>query len=118
VDGKDFVLTVSSDCTVKIWNLVKGGKMGLLRVIKTRETPYSVAYLEDYRMIAIAFGSNDIEFWSFTTGKLEKTFSRRKDDNGHSLFLMKEKNMVGVASYDDNVIEFFQLEPQEGEKKI
>ena len=107
INGKEYVITAGQEGAVKIWHLIKG-RMRLLRVIWTEEIPYSVVYLEYYRRIAIASECNYVRFFSLPCGRLESTVYLSEDDT-HSLFLMKEKNMIGVMSYNDSSIEFIQL---------
>ena len=111
INGKEFMVTASSDLTAKIWCLVKG-RMRLLRVIRTEEICYSLVYLENFKMIAITEKSKYIKFFSVSSGKLEKMFCVNEDAT-HCLFWMKEKNMIGVTSYHKDLIDFVQVKKQE-----
>ncbi len=82
--------------------------MRMLKVIRCECTPHSVVYLENYKMVAISYEANYVKFFSFPCMKLERTVYL-DDDGRHYLFLMKEKNMIGVTSYNKNLIEFIQL---------
>jgi len=105
--GKEYVITATQDNTLKIWALVKG-KMRILKVIQTENAVKSLVYLESYKMIVTGDQSDQISFWRFLSGKLEKTVSLSKSDT-HRLFLMKGKNMLGVVPQKNNEIKFIQL---------
>jgi len=107
IGQKEYVVTASQDQTVKIWHLLKG-RMRLLRVICCEEIPVSLVYLENYKMLAIALGSESVKFVRLLSGKLESTISW-SEDNTRCLFFMKERNMIGVTSYDHSSIELIQL---------
>ncbi len=92
---------------MKIWHLVKG-RMRLLKVFRDSYGIHSVVYLESYKMIAIASNTNSVKFFSFPCMKLEKTVDLSQNGS-HFLFLMKDKNMVGVTSQNEKLIEFIQL---------
>jgi len=110
INGKEYMITSSKDQNVKIWCLVKG-KMRLVRVIPNEEIPYSVVYLENYKVIAVAYHSNEIKFFGLLTGKLERTFDLSRNDE-YRMFLVKDKNMIGVTSENTNLIKFIQLSPE------
>jgi len=67
-------------------------------------------YLENYKMIVTTGGyeSYAIKFWSLTSGKLEKMLHLEQGER-FSLFLMKDKNMIGIPRRRTNLIEFIQL---------
>ena len=79
-------------------------------MIQTKEEIGGFVYLENYKIIAAVcrFKSNSIRFWSLTSGKLEKTLDMEKGDR-LPLFLMKDKNMIGVPRCNTNLVEFIKL---------
>jgi len=107
LNGKEIVMTATKDMKIKIWQITRG-TMRLLRVIQIKERTGGFVYLESYKMIAMICGSNSIQFWSITSGKLEKALDMDKNER-YVLFLMKDKNTVGVPRCRTNLIEFIQL---------
>jgi len=115
INKKEYIVTASQDWTVKIWHLLKG-RMRLLRVIYCEESNLSMVYLENYKMIALASGSDSVKFFRLFSWKLEGTVSLSKD-NTRSLFLMKEKNMIGTTSFAHSSIELIQLAGVKGDEE-
>jgi len=118
LNRKEYVVTASQDKTVKIWHLVKG-RVRLIKVIQCEEMSSSLVYLENYKMIAITSGTESIQFLKLPSGKLENVaVSALSEDMTHSLFFMKEKNMIGVTTLDSNKVELIQLGGSlQGDKK-
>ncbi len=76
-NGKEFVATRAQDEEIKIWNLVKG-RMRLVKVVKAEKKIHCFAYLEDYHMIAMVYQSDEMEFFGFPSGKLEKRLKLKR----------------------------------------
>jgi len=109
VNGKEYVVTSGRDQNVKIWHLVKG-QMRLVRVIPNEGMAFSVVYLENYKMIAVTERSRYMIFFSFVTGKLVRSVDLGSRDE-HRMFLMKDKNTIGVTSKNGSFIELLKLSP-------
>jgi len=110
VNGKEYVVTISEDQTVRIWHLLKG-KMRLLKVLYNGRGFRSLVYLENYKMIAIAYEPSEISFFRFPSMKLERKVELKKDGLNH-LFVMKDKNMIGATNDSEGFIDFIQLHPR------
>jgi len=117
INGKEYVMTTSRmSHNVKIWQFTKG-RMRLLRVIHTEGDIDSLVYLEDYKMIAIAYEHlNGIGFFKLLSEKLEKTFGFNKESI-RGLIFMKDKNMIGgrggFPGLSMDSISFIQLDAKE-----
>ena len=109
VNGKEIVITIEKGLVLKIWQIRKGA-MRLLRIIETKEQIDGFVYLENEKMIVTTGGyeSNSIKFWSLTSGKLVKTLDMERGDRS-PLFLMKDKNIIGVPRCNTNLVEFIKL---------
>ena len=106
VNGKEYVVAAGEDQTVRIWHLVKG-RVRLLKVIHNKSEFCSLICLENYKMIATSCKDNSLRFWRFPSMKLEKVVSL--SEGAFHLFLVKEKNMIGVTNENESKIEFVQL---------
>ena len=108
VNGKEYLITANDSSRVKIWHLVKG-QMRLLKVLQNEEGEFcSLVYLENYKMLATSCQDHAIKFWRFPSMKLEKTIELG-EGRVQSLFLIKERNMIGVTNGDERRIDFIQL---------
>ena len=107
INGEEYIITTGLDRTVKTWHLGKGTTR-LIRVIRTEYIPYSVVYLEKYKLLAISSQTKYVTFLKFPSMKLERTVSLTSLGI-HYMFLMKDKNIIGVVNELDNVVEFIQL---------
>jgi len=105
INGKEYVITAKG-YTVKVWYIIKG-KMRLLKAIQMKEPVADLVYLENYKMIAVGDKMRHLSFFRVLSGKLEKTltfnFELRK------MFLMKDKDMIGLVSFYTNRIDIVQL---------
>ena len=106
MNGKEYVATTAQDEEIKIWHVVKG-RMRLVKVIRTERRISSFVYLENYKMIAAVFRSNEMEFYKVPSGRLERRLELETSD-AESIFL-KGKDMLGVLSFHQSVVEFVQL---------
>jgi len=107
VNGNVFIIASGTDGKIRIWNLVKG-KMKLLKIIEIGEIVYVFAYLEKYKMIVTSHQKEYIKFWNLFSGKLEWTYnSELLKIKG--IFLMNDKDAIGVADSQTNKIEIVQL---------
>jgi len=107
INGKELIVTTESDAKIRIWHFLKG-RMRLLRVIQTKEKVSRMIYLDEYKMIATTHLTQEIKFFRLESGKLEGTLDV-KMGNLYSIFLMKNKNSFGVASFSENMIKIVQL---------
>jgi len=110
VNGKEYIVTASIDRFVRIWHLTKG-RMRLIKAMHNEDIPYSLGYLENEKMIAVGYNSNYIKFLRLPSMKLEKTVPL-SGGGVHHLFLMKEKDSIGVLSKNENLVEFIKLHPE------
>jgi len=105
-------------CIIKIYEMKKG-KMALLKVIRPKERIiYGMVYLEEYKMIAVA-GYDGVEFIEILSGKSHINVDFVEPDwdldwiiepsRPSNMFLMKEKNSIGVTFQDNNTIKIIQL---------
>ena len=109
INGKEYVITTSTDCTMRIWEMSKE-RIRLVKVIRMENVLCSWVYLEDYKMIAVLYGQyNYIEFLRFPSGKLERRF-RLKIGEVWNVFWMKDKNMIGVTDFAERMIDFVKLQ--------
>lgn len=105
IKNKEFLITIGSDCKIRIWHLIKG-RMRVLRTINIGDQASGFAYLEDHKMIAVAYGKehSDLEFFSLISGRLEsKTYLGMGMTPGN-VFAMKGQNIAGVTHWDTKVI--------------
>jgi len=112
INGKEYVITATEDEGIKVW-CTRKGKLKLIKVIQMGIVRNFV-YLENYKMIATVSGVNLIEFLSILTGKLERRMKLGQHE-AQRMFLMKDKNMIGLPGYRNNSIEFVQLHPKDEE---
>jgi len=112
INGKEYLITGGNDHTIKIWHLYKG-KMRLLKVIQNNEDVSTIVYLENYQMIASTHHRDYIKFFKLPLGTLEATLPLGLN-KARNIFLMKDKNLLGVADLTRNVIKVVQLHPTEG----
>ena len=108
MNGKEYVATIAQEKAIEIWGMTKG-RMKLVKVIQTEKRICSFVYLERYKMIAVVYPSRYVEFFKVLSGKLEKRFEMKIND-ARSMFLMKDRNMIGVVSFYQGIIEFIQLQ--------
>jgi len=113
INGKEYIITAGLDRTMRIWHFVKG-KMRLLRVIKTEDIVCRIVYLEKYQMIVATFRKNYVKFWRFVSGKLELKLIMGKQQYAE-IFLIKEKNTLGLLSSQSNLIKLVPLYPCKNE---
>jgi len=111
ISGKEYIVTGGNDHTIKIWHFVKG-KMRLLKVIQNNEDVSTIVYLENYKMIASTHHRDYIKFFKMPFGTLEKTLPLGLN-KARNIFLMKDKNLLGVADLTRNVIKMVQLHPSD-----
>jgi len=109
MSGKEYVMTTAQDSAIKIWHKGKG-KMRLVKVIRKDSIIRSWVYLENYKMIAVVYQFGKMEFFRLASGKSERTLKLKISDV-RSMFLMKDKNMIGVTSSNQSLIEFVPLHP-------
>ena len=112
IKGKEYIVTAMEYFILKIWHLIKG-KMRLFRVIRTGGLIRSLVYLENSEMIAVLYQSGKLAFFGVFSGKLEREISV-KAGCVENMFLMKDKNMIGVMNPWISEIEFVQLQGKEG----
>ena len=121
LNGKEYVITSSDDETLKIWHFIKG-RIRLLRVVQTHgRIAHSIVYLENCKMVAVSYETNYIDFFKMPSWRLERTFYLDKYTERHGLFLMKDRNSLGVVGnqgYGYHFVDFIQLYPQEEEKEV
>ena len=84
------------------------GKMRLEKVISTGERIYWWVYLEKYNMIATAHRKEDVRVWSLPSGKLKCTYSSSQT-HFSNVFLVKDKDAIGITSSQKNIIEIVKL---------
>jgi len=113
MNKKEYIVTSGSDGKIKIWH-VNRGRIRLLKVIEFEEDITSMVYLENYRMIAVTCRENYIKFLKIPSGKLRWTLDVEMSQVSN-VFLMKDKNALGVADWDQNVIKIIQLSCAAGE---
>jgi len=111
INKKEYIITGGNDHTIKIWHFIKG-KMRLLKVIQNNEDVSTIVYLENYKMIASTHHRDYIKFFKMPFGTLEKTLPLGLN-KARNIFLMKDKNLLGVADLTRNVIKVVQLHPNE-----
>jgi len=107
VNGKEYIITAGFDRAIKIWHMYKG-KIRLLKVIRIEEGIGSMICLEDYKMIATTHGKKYVKFFGLLSGKLEKNFDGEMP-SAVNMFLMKDKDMLGVSDSYLNVIKMIKL---------
>lgn len=86
--------------------------MRLLRVIETKRVIRDLVYLKNYRKIAVLYQSGEVEFFGVFSGKSERKVSVN-EYRPESMFLMEDKNVIGVMNYWQSKIEFIQLHAEE-----
>lgn len=111
VHKKGYFVTNGADRTIRIWHITKG-KVRLLKVIRLKERVYSMAYLENYRLLAVVQSSKEVKFLSLLSGKIEKTLDLNLT-SCVNVFFMKDKNAIGVVSSAENAIRIVQLHGEE-----
>ena len=115
IDGKDYIVTGGNDHTIKIWHLNKG-KMRMLKVIQNTEDISTIVYLENYKMIASTHHRDFVKFFKLPMGTLEATLPLGLG-KVRNIFLMKDKNMLGVGDLAKNVLKIIQLHPSENQSQ-
>jgi len=111
IKGKEYIITAGNDKTIKIWHIMKG-RLRLLKVIQSNDSVSTFVYLENYQMIASTHHQDYVKFFKLPHGKLEATVNLRME-KARNIFLMKDKNIIGVANLTRNVIKMVQLHPAE-----
>jgi len=84
------------------------GRIRLVKVKRMKEEVASMVYLENYKMIAVSCGARYVKFYNVLSGKLEMRLDVGMPKAG-TLFLIKEKNCLGVADSEENIIKIIQL---------
>ena len=108
INKRDFILTTGDDCVIRIWSLTKG-KMRLIKVISLSDKFYSMVYLESCKMFAVTHFTHFMSFLHFPSGKLECMLNLNMRQSAN-IFLMKEKNSIGVLSFEECVIKIIGLQ--------
>jgi len=111
IKGKEYIITGGNDHTIKIWHILRG-RLRLLKVIQNNEDVSTIVYLENYQMIASTHHKDYIKFFKVPSGKLEATINLGLT-KARNIFLMKDKNKLGVADLTRNVIKMVQLHAPE-----
>jgi len=107
IKGKDFIVTAGYDEKIQIWHLTKG-KMKKLKGFSVQEGVVGMVYLENYKMLAVTFTGSSLKFFRFPSGKLESTLGLGMK-YCQNIFLMKDKNALGVAGSNKNIVKIIQL---------
>jgi len=107
INKKEYIVTGGNDHAIRIWHIIKG-KMRLLKVIQIEEDISCMVYLENYKMIATTHHREYIKFFSIPSGKLTTTL-RLDMTKSRNIFLMNDKNTLGVADLGKNIIKMVQL---------
>ena len=110
INGKEYIVTPGCDCKIRIWHMMKG-KLRLLRVISMKEEVFCTVYLENYKMLAVTHRRDFISFFSLPSGQLVRTLDLKLRDC-QGIFLMEDKNAIGVGSYTESTIKIIQLHPE------
>jgi len=104
---KEYIITGGNDNAIRIWHFIKG-KMRLLKVIHIEEDVSCMVYLEEYKMIATTHHKEYIKFFSLPSGRLDTTLTLDMTKS-RNIFLMGDKNTLGVADLGKNIIKMVQL---------
>ena len=109
IKGKEYIITGGNDHTIKIWHTLRG-RLRLLKVIQNNEDVSTIVYLENYQMIASTHHKDYIKFFKLPHGKLEATVNLGLT-KARNIFLMKDKNIIGVANLTQGMTKMVQLHP-------
>jgi len=107
INKQQYIVTGGNDQAIKIFKNMNG-KLKLLKVIQNERGISNIAYLEHYKMIAVTQHDNYIKFYTLPFGKLRLQFNANLTKI-RSMFLMNNKNCIGVADLDKNLIKIIQL---------
>jgi len=107
INEKEYIITTGFDGKIRIWNLAKG-KMRLLKMIHVEEAAFWMVYLSKYKMLATSHNAHYISFFRLPSGKLERTLDLGMGKCFH-IFLMEDKNAIGVASLSEKKIKIVKL---------
>jgi len=110
INGKEYVITGGYDHMMRIWHFIKG-KLRLLKAINTDDIVSNIVYLEKYKMVAVTCRTSDVRFFKLPLGKLVAKVVLG-DQQYEGMFLMKEKNTLGVSCCFNREIKFVQLHRQ------
>ena len=103
INGKEYLITAGYDFPLRIWHFSKG-KIKLLKVIQMGERSHDVAYLENYKMLATTYKGLELRFLKFPSGRLESSVYLLNQQLCLGIFLILDKNILGVPSYSENKI--------------
>jgi len=102
VKKREYLVKNEND-KIKILNVNKG-RIRLVKVIQTGDVIFGMVCLERYKVIGTIHDTNEVKFWSLMSGKLRMRL-KLKNDRAQQMFLMKDKNIIGVVDLSRNEIE-------------
>jgi len=107
LNGNECLITGGNDQTIKVWSFYKG-KLRLLKTIPLNENVSNIIYLENYKMIVTTHHKNYVKFFRIPSGMIQTTLELDVV-KARSIFLLKDKNLLGVADLVKNCINIVQL---------
>ena len=115
INGKDYIIIAGgNEKKIRILHLSKG-KMKLIKVIPSEDKVYRMVYLENYKILATTHQMHFIRFYSLPSGKLESVLDLGME-MCRSIFLMKDKNCLGVVHFKGDMIKIIQLHDRDVEE--
>ena len=98
--GKNYVATGSSDCNVRIWNVVSANNWQLIRTYPHPTTVQGIAWLDKDTLASSSYADLKIRIWSVSTGQTKSTITTESDV--YSLQLLANQTLL-AAGVESNI---------------